>query len=37
MARWVVIFEDTPQMLGVRARQDLCDAHVLMQKTTQNF
>ncbi|TLP66972.1 hypothetical protein FEE96_06360 [Parasedimentitalea maritima] len=32
MARWVVIFEDTPQMLGVRARQDLRDAHVSYAK-----
>ena len=28
MVRWVVIFEDTPQMLEVRKRQDLRDAHV---------
>ena len=26
--RWVVIFKDTPEMLDVRARKDLRDAHV---------
>ena len=28
MTRWVVIFTDTAEMLEVRARQDLRDAHV---------
>lgn len=28
MIRWVVIFKDTPNMLAIRARQDLRDAHV---------
>lgn len=26
--RWVVIFKDSPEMLDVRARRDLRDAHV---------
>lgn len=30
--RWVVIFKDTPEMLGIRARKDLRDAHVAYAK-----
>jgi len=30
--RWAVIFEDTEDMLGVRARRDLRDAHVAFAK-----
>jgi uncharacterized protein YciI len=32
MTRWVVIFKDTPEMLTVRARKDLRDAHVTFAK-----
>jgi uncharacterized protein YciI len=32
MTRWVVIFKDTPEMLEVRAKQDLRDAHVAYAK-----
>lgn len=32
MTRWVVIFRDTPEMLDIRARQDLRDAHVAYAK-----
>lgn len=32
MTRWVVLFEDTPQMMEIRARQDLRDAHVAYAK-----
>lgn len=32
MTRWVVIFQDTPDMLAIRARQDLRDAHVAFAK-----
>jgi len=30
--RWVVVFKDTPEMLKVRARKDLRDAHVAYAK-----
>ena len=30
--RWVVIFQDTPEMLNIRARKDLRDAHVAYAK-----
>jgi len=30
--RWVVIFKDTPEMLDIRARKDLRDAHVAYAK-----
>jgi uncharacterized protein len=33
MTRWVVIFKDTPQMLDVRAKQELRDAHVKYAKS----
>lgn len=32
MTRWIVIFQDTPEMLAIRARQDLRDAHVAYAK-----
>lgn len=32
MTRWVVIFEDTPEMLNIRAQQHLRDAHVAYVK-----
>ncbi|AHD09298.1 YciI family protein [Phaeobacter gallaeciensis] len=32
MTRWVVIFTDTADMLAVRSRQDLRDAHVAYAK-----
>ncbi|WP_166418423.1 YciI family protein [Cochlodiniinecator piscidefendens] len=32
MIRWVVVFKDAPEMLDVRARQDLRDAHVAYAK-----
>ena len=32
MSRWVVIFTDTPEMLEVRAKKDLRDAHVAYAK-----
>ena len=32
MTRWVVIFKDTIEMLDIRARQDLRDAHVAYAK-----
>ena len=32
MTRWVVIFKDTSEMLKIRARQDLRDAHVAYAK-----
>ena len=32
MTRWVVIFQDTPEMLEIRAKQDLRDAHVAYAK-----
>jgi uncharacterized protein YciI len=28
MTRWVAIFEDKPEMLEIRARKDLRDAHI---------
>jgi len=37
MTRWVVIFKDTTDMLDVRSRQDLRDAHVAYAKNTQNY
>lgn len=30
--RWVVIFKDTPEMLDIRTRKDLRDAHVAYAK-----
>lgn len=33
MTRWAVIFRDTPEMLNVRARQELRDAHVAYAKS----
>ena len=30
--RWIVIFEDSPEMLEIRARKDLRDAHVTYVK-----
>ena len=32
MTRWVVIFRDTMEMLDIRARRDLRDAHVAYAK-----
>lgn len=32
MSRWVVIFTDSPEMLEVRAKKDLRDAHVAYAK-----
>jgi len=32
MTRWVVIFKDSPEMLNVRAKKDLRDAHVSYAK-----
>ena len=32
MVRWVVIFKDAPEMLNIRARKDLRDAHVAYAK-----
>ena len=32
MTRWVVIFQDMPEMLDIRAKQDLRDAHVAYVK-----
>jgi uncharacterized protein YciI len=32
MTRWVVVFEDSMEMLGVRANKDLRDAHVAYAK-----
>lgn len=32
MTRWVVIFKDTPEMLRIRERKDLRDAHVAYAK-----
>jgi uncharacterized protein YciI len=32
MQRWAVIFEDTPEMLNIRAQQHLRDAHVAYVK-----
>ncbi|SMX40226.1 YciI family protein [Octadecabacter ascidiaceicola] len=32
MTRWVVIFRDTPQMLDIRKKKELRDAHVAYAK-----
>jgi uncharacterized protein YciI len=32
MTRWVVVFKDTPEMLDIRARKELRDAHVAYAK-----
>ncbi len=32
MSKWVVIFTDSPEMLEVRAKKDLRDAHVAYAK-----
>ncbi len=32
MTRWVVIFRDMPQMLDIRAKKELRDAHVAYAK-----
>lgn len=32
MTRWVVIFQDRPQMLEIRAKKELRDAHVTYAK-----
>ena len=32
MTRWAVIFKDTAEMLSIRARKDLRDAHVAFAK-----